>query len=428
MTIRTTSPMRTSPLHVLLALSVSALLSGCGETALVGEMDPSTDIDPGTQPQTEEPAELPGITSTGGITGTGGITSLTTTGGANGTGGVSATGGTTIVTTEASDTCSSITMQLGKLNPCGRTTGIAYSPDARYLATGTEGETSTVHLWRLSDGMRLPDLDGESTDMTTTYAVAFSPDGTMLASAGYRHHLPNDSAGDVSQVMLWDVASGALLRSLSVNTGWYADAVEFSHDGTLLATGGSMGAVELWRVADGVRVLSVDVPSTAHNVHFSPDDSWVVAGVFDGTARIWNTQTGALVLTLAITEEMADAAFSPDGTQLASTGAGNVIKIWDFATGELLQTLSGHDVYVSHVVWVDQDRLLSNDWEGVVRLWVRDASGSFARTGTYHTGGPSMGLAVSPDKTLFVTGGAATGAAGAMVGFVFFPTSYVFGP
>jgi WD40 repeat protein len=409
-----------------MVLSVSALLSGCGETALVGEMDPATD-DTGGQPQTDQPAEPQGITPTGGTTGTGGVAMVATTGGASGTGGM-ATGGTTIATTEAGDTCSSITMQSGKLNPCGRTTGIAYSPDARYLATGTEGETSTVHLWRLSDGRRLADLDDPSTDTTTTYDVAFSPDSKTLASAGYRHPLPGDSASGVSHVMLWDVASGALLRRLPVNTGWYADAVEFSHDGTLLATGGAMGAVEIWRVADGVRVLSIDVPSTAHNVHFSPDDAWIVAGVFDGKARIWNTQTGALVLTLTITEEMADAAFSPDGSQLASTGAGNVVKIWSFATGELLQTLSGHNAYVSHVVWIDQDRLLSNDWEGVVRLWVRDASGSFVRMGTYHTGGQALGLAVSPDKTMFVTGGGAPGTAGATAGFVFFPTSYAFGP
>jgi hypothetical protein len=77
----------------------------------------------------------------------------------------------------------------------------------------------------------------------------------------------------------------------------------------------------------------------------------------------------------------------------------------------------GHAAYISKVVWVDSNRLLSDDWSGVVNLWSRGADGTFARTASWSTGSQALGLAVSPDKTAFVTGG--QGAQGGE-GFVFF--------
>ena len=74
-----------------------------------------------------------------------------------------------------------ITVAPGVLNPCGRTYSIAFSPDGRLLATGTEGPRPNVHLWRLSDGGHVRDTDGAG---MTTYHVEFSPDGTLLATAG----------------------------------------------------------------------------------------------------------------------------------------------------------------------------------------------------------------------------------------------------
>jgi WD40 repeat protein len=114
-----------------------------------------------------------------------------------------------------------------------------------------------------------------------------------------------------------------------------------------------------------------------------------------------------LALTLnGIADEMADASFSPGGQQIASTGLNNDIKVWDAATGALLQTLPAHTAYVSHVVWVDENRFISNDWSGAIRSWTRAPSGSFAVDRVWSTGGQSLGIAVSPDKTKLAVGGA----------------------
>jgi WD40 repeat protein len=381
-----------------------AMVLGCDKTLLVGSDDisnmdvqvSSNAIDSGVQTSitsaTGGTAEIASKGGAGGASGLGGMTTFTIT--------------PTTATTTVATTCAPIATATGVLNPCGHSFGVAYSPDGQILAVGSDSETPSVHLWQLSDGMPLHNLDIQTID--TTYNLAFSPDGKTLATAGYLHLATGNSLDDSDSalVRLWNVSTGALIRSFAVDTGFYADTVAFSHDGIFLATGGYWNKAEVWRVADGTRVLSIPVPTSVHNVHFSPDDSQLIVATVDGVVKIWDVATGKLILdTITTTQEMADADFSPDGKQIASTGDGNVIRLWNATTSELLQTLGGHAAYISHVVWVDQNRLLSDDWSGVVILWTRGDSGTFAATTSWSTGGQALGIAVSPDKTKFVTGG-----------------------
>lgn len=346
----------------------------------------------------------------GGVTpivepGTGGTTPPTT--------GLGGAGGQPTTTTPVPAACAPISTTPEVVSPCGQAFGVAYSPDGRFLAIGSDGANPSVRVWRLADGMPLPDLPGQSRE--TTYSVTFSPDSKLLAAAGYTGN--GDSNYNVPWVRLWDLATGSLVRTLRTDTGWYADSVAFSSDGSLLLTGGFNGAVELWRMADGTRILSIPVPSTAHNVHFSPDDTKIIIATFDGKARIYATASGALLLgPLDIASEMADATMSPDGTQIATTwqsgNDNNSVRIYDGTTGALLQSLAGHSAYISRVVWIDQNRIVSGDWRGQVILWRRGADGTFALANTWSTGGQSLGIGVSPDKTTIVTGGAAGGSSG----------------
>jgi WD40 repeat protein len=184
----------------------------------------------------------------------------------------------------------------------------------------------------------------------------------------------------------------------------------------MIATSGQLGAAQIWQASDGALVRTIPVPTSAHNVHFSPDDTLLVVATVDGKVNIWNVQTGALALGVTTTSEMADADYSPDGRRIASTGDGNVVQIWDAASGTRLQVLTGHSAYISHVVWVDSDRLLSDDWSGGIKLWQRDASGSFALAKSWSTGGQGLGMAVLPDRSAFAVG--ASG--GGVDGFAFY--------
>ncbi len=299
--------------------------------------------------------------------------------------------------------CAQITTVPGAFNPCGRADSLAYSPDGTLLAMGAERGRPNVHLYRLSDGMLVRNIDGTG---QVTFAVAFSPDGRTLATAG------GTGTGDASVtpdiVKLWDVATGALVRTLPATCGFYADTVAFSPDGSLLATAGYAGAIEIWRVADGTLVASIPYPTSVQNVHFSPTGSQLIASGVDGRATIWNVPAGTLARTLAgIGNRDADAAFSPEGKLIASTAPDYSIQLWDATNGALIQGPSqGSHTNISHIVWVDQDRFLTNDWNGTILSWTHPSDSIYFNYSVVRmNGGQSVGIAVSPDRKTVVAGG-----------------------
>jgi WD40 repeat protein len=334
------------------------------------------------------------------------------------------TGGSPLVQTgdskgqgTSSVSCLTISAAPGTLNACGRTIGIAFSPDGTMLATATETAKPNIHLWRLSDGALLRDIEGPG---DLAYAVAFSPDGTMLATAGTattstvcnNNTQASTLTDQTSEVKLWDVATGNILRGVPASTGNYAYTVRFSHDGNRLVTAGGSGAIEIWNASnrsaigtDASLLGIINVTTTYYDVQFSPDDSRIV-GAGMGVGGVWNTADASPVFSLpGFGEDMNDAAYSPDGTEIAATGANGLLRIFD-ASGNLLQSFVAHTVnYTSRVVWVDNDHVVSDDWGGNIKSWTRDSSNQFVGSGAWSLGSQAFGIAVSPDHKTLAVGG-----------------------
>ena len=110
-------------------------------------------------------------------------------------------------------------------------------------------------------------------------AVKFSPDGKSLATASCYER----------DVRLWDVRSGKLLRSFAGHR-LGTNSLAFSPDGSLLATGGSDGLLRLWTVATGELKTTMDAQSIGLlSVAFLPGGhSLAAAGYGDNDIRIWD--------------------------------------------------------------------------------------------------------------------------------------------
>jgi WD40 repeat protein len=143
--------------------------------------------------------------------------------------------------------------------------------------------------------------------------VAYSPDGKLLAGIA--------ASGGVH---LWDLASGQEVKGWDTRTE-NGDGIAFSPDGSLLATSGADGAA-VWRSASGELVVRLrghagDVPDVA----FSPDGTMVATAGEDGTARVWDVSTGRqLHVLFGHREGLTGVSFSPDGTSVATSGDGTL--------------------------------------------------------------------------------------------------------
>jgi WD40 repeat protein len=171
--------------------------------------------------------------------------------------------------------------QRANLNTCAPSViSIDFSPDGRYLATGSNGRIGSFTVWNLATGECTLRING---GFGPVRGLAFSRDGTSIATAGVYERY----------VRLWDVKTGRLLRSLAGHK-MGTTSVAFSPDGTILASVGNDGMGRLWKIATGELLDTIDGQTMSlQSVAFSPDGLTVAAiAVGDNDVRMWDMNAG----------------------------------------------------------------------------------------------------------------------------------------
>ncbi|MBN3922196.1 serine/threonine-protein kinase [Nostoc sp. NMS4] len=272
---------------------------------------------------------------------------------------------------------------------------VAFSPDGTTLASASDDKT--IKLWNPVSGQVIRTLEGH---FNWIWTIAFSPDSKILASG----------SADKT-IKLWNVETGKLIRTLDGNSDGVT-SVAFSPDGKTLASGTASKdmKIKLWNVETGklIRTLEGHTSGVA-SVVFSPDGKTLASGSWDKTIKLWNLETGKLIRTLeGNTDSILSVAFAPDGITLASGSKDKTIKLWNLKTGKLIYTLKGHNDKVNSVVFLPSVgsngiTLVSGSSDNTIKLW-NPVTGKLIRT--LETGsGYIYTVAISPDGQTIAGGG-----------------------
>lgn len=222
---------------------------------------------------------------------------------------------------------------------------IVVSPDDQLLAT--RGADDQLRIWSIADGRLLRTI-------ADARFIAFSADGSLLAT----------TTNDDPNIRLWSLRDGTLLRTMSLAEDVsFGVEMAFSPDGSLLAVRNN-SVLALWRVGDGAlhqTLATRQFPGPTQSLSFAPDgQTLATTGTYFGEGQgvgavlLWRVADGTLLHALKVNQVISDepslaristASFSPDGTRVAIGArewpAPAVARIWRVADGALLEHIDG---------------------------------------------------------------------------------------
>lgn len=248
----------------------------------------------------------------------------------------------------------------------GPFTGVVYRPDGGMLAVAQRGR-----VWLLdADGEVLAEIDSLPPKVT---ALSFSRDGGRLAVAAGR-------PGQLGELRLYAIPANVgpddpptLQFTQQAHTDLIHD-VAFSPDGSLVATCSYDRLVKLWKTSDGSEAGTLQEHSDAvYGLAFRPDGKLLASVAADRTVKVWDVARRQRLYTLnEATDWLYCVAFSPDGRQLAAAGVDRTLRLWAVteSSGHLNQSTFAHEKPIVQVHFSSDGRSITTFSEdGQLKRW-----------------------------------------------------------
>jgi|CXWL01.1.fsa_nt_gi WD40 repeat protein len=265
---------------------------------------------------------------------------------------------------------------IGDLNPNIRVLELntlkVVSPDTRFYigsnfafnpnddVMGTLGE-GLINIWgwhgtNMSPERRItmpPEYISLKFDRYGNTNIAFSPDGTLIATGGIFYNSKQQEGISKNVIVLWDFNTGKVVNILGKdNDMGRIYSLSFNAEGNLLISGSGRnntsdtvynknsrilpasstegGMVRVWDIKGGTLLATLEGDKyITRTVAFSPDGNIFAAGNQDGTIKLWDTKTYLLLRTIqAHIVKTAEISFSFDGRFIASSGNDGTISVW----------------------------------------------------------------------------------------------------
>jgi RNA polymerase sigma factor (sigma-70 family) len=284
---------------------------------------------------------------------------------------------------------------------------VAFSPDGSLIACGGG---DNVLLWDPDTGKEYRHLKGPHNEICS---IAFSPDSKQVAAVAFVH----------STVFLWEATTGKRLAEQTGHDGGQVGRLNFSSDGQVITSCCGDWTLRQWDAATGRQLRRIEIKQTnQHAATLAPDGKTVACGGWAGFVRL-HDPTGKETRAWKGHDSWVTAvAYAPDGKTLASSGNDRTVALWDPATGKELHrfTIGGDGEPPSDVVFSPDGQLLAVIVRGQqVRLWevatgkerhleppppaggIGGGAGGIAIQGV----SPVESAAFSPDSRLLATGG-----------------------
>ncbi len=277
-----------------------------------------------------------------------------------------------------------------KAGPLAPVTAVAFSPDGKLLATGIYGQVTVWDLQKAQPVHVFTNVLGAINDLE------FSPDGKWLAVGG-------GQPSAKGEWKLYQLSDGKTLATFR-DHGDVVFSLDFSPDGKKLVTGSFDTTVRVWDLVS----LKLEQTISGHSdfvyaVAFSPDGKTIASASKDRSVGISSVETGESIFTLSNTEEdVLSLAFHPDGRHVLSSGFDSALHWWNTKTGEQEKLQRGHREAVQELGFSqDGEFAVSASADKTMRIW-NGKTGATIRAIT--VGSSVYAVAISPNKKWIASG------------------------